>query len=160
MGMHVSITISVLLFFPAICPGVELLTYRLVPVLAFWGTSYCFPQWLQKFIIPPSVLQDFPFYVSLPTFVFSGLLDDSHSDRHEVISHCGLICIFLMIRNAEHLFMYLMAICMSSLESCLFRFYVHLKKYWLIVDLQCCVSVRCTAKWISYIFACIHSLLD
>ena len=39
--------------------------------------------------------------------------------------HVVLSCISLMIRDIEHLFMYLMAICLSSLENCLLNSFAH-----------------------------------
>ena len=32
--------------------------------------------------------------------------------------------------------------------------------YWGIVDIQCCASLRCKAKWISYTYTYIHCFLD
>ena len=40
-----------------------------------------------------------------------------------------------------------------------FIFYLFKHFFWSIVDLQCCVSYRYTAKWISYTYTYIHSCL-
>ena len=62
---------------------------------------------------------------SLPALVIWDIFDDSRSDRFEVISHCFLICIALMISSAEHRFMCLLIISVSSLEKWVFRFSAH-----------------------------------
>ena len=47
---------------------------------------HCFPQWLHQFTFPPTVFEGSLFSTSSPTFV---IRDDSHSNRCEMISHCG-----------------------------------------------------------------------
>ena len=55
------------------------------------------------------------------------------------------------------------SLCVSFHFNCeknLFFFYLIFILYWNIVDLQCCVSFRCAAKWFSYTYTYIHSFSD
>ena len=64
------------------------------------------------------------FSIPTPAFIFCRLFDEGHSDQCEVISHCSFD---LHFSNNEQCWasFYLLAICMSSLEKCLFRSFSH-----------------------------------
>ena len=51
--------------------------------------------------------------------------NNCHPNRYEVISHCHSDLHFLIINDVEHLFIYLLAICISFLEKHLFKSFDH-----------------------------------
>ena len=86
----------------------------------FEEPPYFFSQCLYQFAFPPTVYR-VPVFPHLPTLVISCLFDSSSSDSVKWYLIVVLICIPLMMSDAEHLFMCLLTICMSSLEKCVFR---------------------------------------
>ena len=91
----------------------EFLDHTRVLFLIFWGNLHDFFQTAIQMYISPKVYSSTLLTMPFSTLVIFYLFDNSHSDRYEVIYIIMvLICISLMISAIEHLFIYLLAICL------------------------------------------------
>ena len=92
-GVYVSFQITVFFFFFSDThPGMELLGHMVVLFLVFWDTSVLSATVARPIYISTRSVPLFPFLHILANICYLWVFfffDDSHSDRYELLTHCG-----------------------------------------------------------------------
>ena len=113
IGVHISFWIGA---FPDICPRVGLQENKVILLFSYLRNLHNVLHSGYTKLHFHLQCRSVPFFpIPLPAFSISRLFNYGHSECWEVIANS------LIIDKIEHLFMCLSAICMSSLEKCLFR---------------------------------------
>ena len=124
-GVHVPLCISILYPLDKHLV-VQLLGRRIILFSIIWGTSMLFPEWLHQFAFSPTVQKYSLFSSSLPTSVVSWVINFSHSDRYEVVSHCGFDLYFSGVEwhwTSFHVSVSHLDVFLGKVYSCLLSIY-------------------------------------